>query len=70
MNTKATVIISATLFALLAAPASARIDGDEGGASAYPRFTNERTPMANGNRNLFSAPSHPHLVNRPPIRRK
>ncbi len=38
MNVKTKLIISAALVALLSAPASARIDGDEGGRSAYPRF--------------------------------
>jgi hypothetical protein len=40
MKTK--LIITATLLAILTAPASARFDGDEGGASAYPKFTKER----------------------------
>jgi len=46
MNIKTKLIISAALVALLSAPASARFDGDEGGASAYPRFTKERTQMS------------------------
>jgi hypothetical protein len=41
MKTK--LIITATLLAILTAPASARFDGDEGGASAYPKFTKERS---------------------------
>jgi hypothetical protein len=53
MNIKTKLIISAALVALLSAPASARFDGDEGGISAYPRFTKERTQMAG------------QLVNRP-----
>lgn len=40
MKTK--LIITAALLAILTAPASARFDGDEGGASAYPKFTKER----------------------------
>jgi hypothetical protein len=38
MNTIAKVIASITLVAVLAAPASARMDNDEG-ASAYPEFS-------------------------------
>ena len=54
MNIKTKLIISAALVALLSAPASARVDGDEGGQSAYPRFTKERHMTVSG-----------HLVNRP-----
>lgn len=61
MNIKTKLILSAALVALLSAPASARIDGDEGGASAYPRFTKERTQMTSAG---FVSPSA-HLVNRP-----
>jgi hypothetical protein len=43
MNIKTKLILATTAVALLSAPASARFDGDEGGASAYPRFGNERT---------------------------
>jgi hypothetical protein len=60
MNIKTKLIISAALVALLSAPASARIDGDEGGASAFPRFTKERQMTGSG----FVSPSA-HLVNRP-----
>jgi hypothetical protein len=42
MKAKITLITAAFLLASLVAPASARIDGDEGGASAYPRFNQER----------------------------
>jgi hypothetical protein len=50
------LIISAALVALLSAPASARLDADEGGLSAYPRFTkSERTQMSQAG----------HLINRP-----
>jgi hypothetical protein len=42
MNIKTTLILATTAMALLASPASARIDGDEGGASAFPRFHSER----------------------------
>ena len=61
MNIKTKLILSAALVALLSAPASARIDGDEGGASAYPRFTKERAQMASGG--FVGASSH--LINRP-----
>lgn len=62
MNIKTKLIISAALVALLSAPASARIDGDEGGASAYPFFTKERnqTTQVGG----AQSPSS-HLINRP-----
>jgi hypothetical protein len=60
MNIKTKLIISAALVALLSAPASARII-DDGGASAYPRFKNERTQMTGSG---FVSPSN-HLVNRP-----
>ena len=43
MTVKTKLIISAALVALLSAPASARIEGDEGGLSAYPRFGKEFT---------------------------
>lgn len=42
MNIKTKLILATTAVALLSAPASARFDGDEGGASAYPRFHSER----------------------------
>jgi hypothetical protein len=42
MNIKTKLILATTAVALLAAPASARFDGDEGAASAYPRFNGER----------------------------
>ena len=35
MNIKTTVILATTAVVLLSAPASARTDGDEGGASAF-----------------------------------
>ena len=38
MNTITKVIASVALFAVLAAPASARIDNEDG-ASAYPQFS-------------------------------
>ena len=43
MNIKTKLILATTAVALLSAPASARFDGDEGVASAYPRFGSERT---------------------------
>jgi hypothetical protein len=55
MNIKTKLIISAALVALLSAPASARTDSDEGGLSAYPRFSKERTQSTVSG----------HLVNRP-----
>jgi hypothetical protein len=58
MNIKTKLILSAALVALLSAPASARFDGDEGGASAYPRFSKERIQMS------FTGP----LINRPVVR--
>jgi hypothetical protein len=58
MNTKAKVIISAALLALLTAPASARLDVDDG--FNFPRFTKERPHMGQGSQ----SPSA-HLVNRP-----
>ncbi len=42
MKAKITLITAALLLASFMAPASARIEGDEGGASAYPRFNHER----------------------------
>jgi hypothetical protein len=59
MNARTTLIMSAATFALLTTPASARIDADEGGASAYPLFKRERTWVSE-----FRYPSH-YLVNRP-----
>ena len=47
MNIKTKLILAATAVALLSAPASARFDGDEGGASAYPRFGSERAYAPN-----------------------
>jgi hypothetical protein len=38
MNIKTTLILASTAVALLASPASARYDGDSGGASAFARF--------------------------------
>ncbi|MPZ39018.1 MAG: hypothetical protein GEU95_13320 [Rhizobiales bacterium] len=61
MTIKTKLILSAALVALLSAPASARIDGDEGGASAFPRFTKERTHMTGSG---FVSPSG-HFINRP-----
>jgi hypothetical protein len=48
MNIKTKLILATTAVALLSAPASARFDGDEGGASAYPRFGSERAYTPNG----------------------
>ena len=41
MNIKTKLILATTAVALFTAPASARFDGDEGVASAYPRFGSE-----------------------------
>lgn len=54
MNIKTKLVLSAALVALLSAPASARFDADEGGLSAYPRFSKQRVMT-----------SATHLVNRP-----
>jgi len=62
MKTNITFIIAAVLLANLVAPASARIDGDEGGASAYPRFRSERSLSKN-------AGSADVLINRPVYQR-
>jgi hypothetical protein len=71
MNIKSKLILATAAFALLSAPASARIDGDEGGASAYPRFHSERaytddaaSAFASGNvvrpRAAVRQPQRPH----------
>jgi hypothetical protein len=49
MNLKTKLILAAAALALLSAPASARIEGDEGGASAYPFFNGERAYAPNVN---------------------
>jgi hypothetical protein len=59
MKTRNKLIASAALLAVLTAPASARFDGDEGGASAYPRFTKERNNIGQ-----FRSASY-YLINRP-----
>ena len=41
MNIKTKLILATTAVALFTAPASARFDGDDGVASAYPRFGSE-----------------------------
>jgi hypothetical protein len=46
MNIKTKLVLATLGLALLSAPASARIDGDEGGASAFPRFHSERSYRA------------------------
>ena len=61
MKTNITFIIAAVLLASLVAPASARFDGDEGGASAYPRFRSERSLSTNRSADV--------LINRPVYRR-
>lgn len=59
MQTRTKLIILAPLLTMLAAPASARVDGDEGGASAHPRFGKERRQTSD-----FHFPSY-DLINRP-----
>ena len=59
MKSKITLVIAALLLSSLAAPVSARTDGDEGGPSAYPRFGAERNQATD-----FRGTSD-HLVNRP-----
>jgi hypothetical protein len=53
MHIKTKLILATTAVALLTAPASARFDGDEGVASAYPQFghshnTNAASAYASG----------------------
>jgi hypothetical protein len=61
MTIKTKLIISAALVALFSAPASALIEGDEGGLSAYPRFKKESVQMTD-------AAWRNHFVNRPHYR--
>jgi hypothetical protein len=56
MNSKITLIVSAALVALLVTPASARMDSDEGLASAYARFTKERNQAADPSDRLINRP--------------
>jgi hypothetical protein len=60
MNMKHTgkLVTASALIALLATPASARIEGDEGGSAAYP-FRDYQ------GRGMWGFPNHV-LVNRPP----
>ncbi|MBX9777344.1 MAG: hypothetical protein K2Y71_23450 [Xanthobacteraceae bacterium] len=46
MNLKTKLILATAAVALFAAPASARFDGDEGAASAYPQFGRAQLPNA------------------------
>jgi hypothetical protein len=48
MNLKTKLILATTAVALLTAPASARFDGDEGVASAYPNFGRAGSAYATG----------------------
>lgn len=59
MTIKTKLILAAALAALLSAPASARIEGDEGGSTAYPLRHPDRMQMTHGH----MAPGH--FVNRP-----
>ena len=43
MNIKTKLVISAALLALLSAPASARIDGDDSAASAYADYNRQHS---------------------------
>jgi len=61
MTIKTKLILSAALVALLTAPASARIEGDEGGLSAYPLHGKELRQM--------STQWSGHFVNRPHFQR-
>jgi hypothetical protein len=54
MNIKTKLVLATTAVVLLAAPASARFDGDEGGASAYPRFHSERA-YSNGAASAYAS---------------
>jgi hypothetical protein len=56
MKSKITLILSAALVTLLVAPASARMDGDEGLASAYARFTTERSQPTDPSDRLINRP--------------
>jgi hypothetical protein len=63
MNLKTKLVLAIAAVSLLSAPASARIDGDEGGASAYPFFNGERgyapkAAWANGNSARAYASGH------------
>lgn len=48
MKTNIAFLVAAVLLANLVAPASARFDGDEGAASAYPRFRSEHGQSTGG----------------------
>jgi len=48
MNIKTKLILATTAVALFTAPASARFDGDDGVASAYPRFGSEASAYTSG----------------------
>jgi hypothetical protein len=72
MNIKTKLILAAATLALLSAPASARIEGDEGGASAFPRFTSERSYVggAAAYASGYVAPRHHHArAHRPRVHR-
>jgi hypothetical protein len=55
MNIKTKLILATTAIALLSAPASARFDGDEGGASAYPRFGTEGRAYPSDARSAYAS---------------
>jgi hypothetical protein len=55
MNIKTTLILATTAVALLSAPASARIDGDDGGPSAYPTFNGARDYYSNGAASAYAS---------------
>jgi hypothetical protein len=57
MNTVAKIIASVAFLSLLAAPASARFDSDEGGLSAYPQFGAERGTHSQAPATLVNRPN-------------
>ena len=60
MSIKTRLIISASLVVFLCAPASARIEGDEGGSAAYPTRRQEarRPAVRNISPSQFVAPGY------------
>jgi hypothetical protein len=55
------LILSAAFVAMLSAPASARIDGDEGGSTAYPFRGHNGVHMTTGDTHSWPTP----FINRP-----
>jgi hypothetical protein len=54
---KTMIVLLAALLALPMSPASARIDGDEGGASAYPAWHPKSRGASNTNDVLVNRPA-------------